>query len=59
MEWLPIESAPSGERVLVSDGVVVDCARTPAALHPHWLCGIEGRSWTPSHWMPLPDPPQS
>lgn len=53
MDWQPIETAPrDGARILVSDGKSV--------TEGYWR-----RGWwipatiLPTHWMPLPPPPQT
>lgn len=73
-EWQDIETAPKdGTAVLVyatrdgwTDGARIVCARF-GGLGPRWSiygCGPIGRSeqWldvcNPTHWMPLPPPPQ-
>jgi hypothetical protein len=58
-EWLPIETAPTdGTFVLLWAANESECA----------MVGYFGRRWelahcdcapfTPTHWMPLPDPPK-
>lgn len=70
-EWHPIETAPKdGTRILILDqdwnqNLVVFVARwAPHGLHPDalgfWYEAHEER-WCasqPSHWMPLPEPPE-
>ena len=58
--WQPIETAPKdGTKVLAFDGL----GKTrPFALVMKfnvdvWEDTLEGMSWEPSHWMPLPPPP--
>ena len=64
VEWQPIETAPYCERVLIlfDNGHIED-----ATIHE----GSDGRGWSyclfdgetmidkPTHWMPLPDPPET
>lgn len=51
-EWQPIETAPEGERVLTyfSDGDFLLC------FAAEWKRD-EGDDVWPTHWMPLPEPP--
>lgn len=60
-EWQPIETAPKDELVLVA----VEFDRpgdwrmkvgSLSADHGTWH--VYGASWTPTHWMPLPPPPE-
>lgn len=66
--WQPIETAPKGPRILATDGDIVSVTRyEPMGLH-NWICEAETTDdgygwsghdrWTPSHWMPLPEPPK-
>jgi hypothetical protein len=63
-DWQPIESAPrDGTRILVWGKIfpehAVACWRPKGVLmegwesHPYSECDIV----SPTHWMPLPDPP--
>lgn len=58
-EWQPIETAPrDGTRVIVfvpvlDDGDVLGKSLVFEACYRPWGWGCE-----PTHWMPLPDPPQ-
>lgn len=60
VRWLPIESAPGDEIVLVAgefDGTGdwrIKCGYKDAE-NEHWK--IFGASWKPTHWMPLPVAP--
>lgn len=69
-EWQPIETAPKDTEVLVwdpSQGCVYIARQTPfyntpfegvrCLLGHHWETG-EGGYGTPTHWMPLPEPPK-
>lgn len=60
MTWQPIESAPTGKRILVSGngglqfGYLDDLG--------NWRSDGEGkriRSVAPKYWMPLPNPPDA
>ncbi len=55
-EWRPIETAPKdGTLVLTWDGE----RRYVAMYDCGWYIGIErGPNIEPTHWMPLPEPPQ-
>lgn len=61
-EWKPIESAPKdGTMVLL--GNAVHAWRTAGGwreAHQDWWDSRdeEGCEFPPTHWMPLPDPPQ-
>lgn len=69
--WQPIETAPKGEPgryargpailgVYVGDGwasySVVSWRAHKDGIHGKWMGS--GRVWTPTHWMPLPEPPK-
>lgn len=62
--WLPIETAPHDDAtwVLVWDGNQIDIAifgRHPLDVQEEMaLCWTDGgRELRPTHWMPLPNPP--
>lgn len=71
-EWQPIETAPKGRR---QKSVLLACAGTnipiycgrhragtigePQQLLIEWRCDSSGRFATPTHWMPLPEPPKT
>lgn len=63
--WQPIEAAPNGTALLVSawmfgeqDGQRFVCCGTFREDHGVWM-GDDGEElWEPTHWMPLPAPPQ-
>jgi hypothetical protein len=66
MEWQPIETAPKGRAVLVAcefdypgDWRIKLGSYLPD--HPDQFHGwlIHGASWKPTHWMPLPQPPEA
>ena len=69
-EWQPIETAPKdGTKILVHGPMKED----PATATPHdrtytevcpWYLGRWTVTWKvghgePTHWMPLPDPPEA
>lgn len=62
LNWQPIESAPKDQHVIVFNAV----AGVHEALWVEghgWLitqwAGQTGRWWpSPTHWMPLPEPPE-
>ena len=60
MEWQPIETAPKDEMLLLAGEF--DCQGDWRIKVGYWdedtkKWKVFGASWTPSHWMPLPDPP--
>lgn len=65
--WQPIETAPKdGTFVLLLEedgdpviGAFVDFkGKEPSGYHNGWFDNISGQyEITPTHWMPLPDPP--
>lgn len=64
-EWLPIESAPrDGTRIIVLDisGLIAIARSTPCGRRHSDEWSADGRIImrpSPTHWMPLPTPPQS
>ena len=62
-EWQPIETAPKNGTEIVL--VVTDGFVGQLAFNAHWVRNRNGgECWsvalpgtTPTHWMPLPDPP--
>lgn len=76
MEWLPIETAPKGERpvLLFERRVVVDNGfqRETFCMYTGRRSGFDTNAWVvfeyhtsggymgnPTHWMPLPSPPNA
>lgn len=75
MEWQPIETLPDGEGlILLTDGnkvIPADATYYEREDREEWFGGISDlTSWNPSgnddvdpswpsHWMPLPAPPQN
>ena len=68
MEWQPIETAPSEGYVLLGGYVVPSAAAQANGSKTIWHYGIGTALWDdewsgflggkPTHWMPLPVPPQ-
>jgi hypothetical protein len=61
MKWMPIETAPRDANILAyDDGIIGEAAFINGYW---WLCVTEleyGETLLkPTHWMPLPEPPQS
>lgn len=60
MEWQPIETAPIHTNVLVyCHGFQYIAANTDKG--GYWVAQSEGgfRLFSPTHWMPLPSPPNT
>lgn len=60
--WLPIETAPKdGRRVLLSLNVPYDADGiwTGFFTNSDWYVCFGKSQYKPSHWMPLPPPPNS
>ena len=64
MTWQPIESAPrNGDHILVSDGTLIFLAYSYTKADV-WRDSWNGsgmtndHDFTPTHWMPLPEPPK-
>lgn len=60
MDWQPIDTAPKGPNVLIWDSHREMCA---LAFFAHgmgiWLDPFEcEREFSPTHWIPLPEPPK-
>ena len=59
-EWNPIETAPHGINVLITDGIIVTGGRQDKY---GWdVVGVTGYEWEiqfePTHWMPMPALPK-
>jgi hypothetical protein len=64
MNWQPIETAPKdGRDVLIGgdysylNGVLMASWGTGSGQIPGWT-DMEGDTYSPTHWMPLPLPPR-
>lgn len=60
-EWQPIETAPKdGSQFLASDitGYHFNCWWENEGYEARWMDEIDSEP-NPTHWMPLPPPPQS
>ena len=63
-EWQPIETAPKdGTRILTASrhnsGWWLIVAEWGGKSPPRWIDSFIGRTaQSPTHWMPLPEPPQ-
>lgn len=59
MEWQTIETAPvTGATIILTDGVHVTAGWWNSVTNS-WQGGgtVDGWEEHPTHWMPLPDPP--
>jgi hypothetical protein len=61
-EWMPIESAPKLTRVLLWDGTWVSAGAWTDYDCMGWVMDcydfMHDGSSSPTHWMPLPEPPK-
>ena len=67
MNWQPIETAPKeGTAILVYDGDIMTTAAWNKMFYdedPEWVIltyddwDLDSPRFSPTHWMPLPDPP--
>jgi len=61
-EWQPIATAPrSGKWVLVWWPFVTDTPFVAYRVEGRWHAATAGDTWSdsePTHWMPLPAPPE-
>ena len=59
MTWQGIESAPrdSGEHILVTKDNLIFLVYWTHGWREAWSGGSMKESFTPTHWMPLPEPP--
>ncbi len=62
MEWMPIETAPDRVEVMtkIHDGKGVRNEQSLKRMGRLWFYpdGSMYVYYTPTHWMPLPEPPQ-
>jgi len=66
-EWKPIETAPKDTSVLLYTFFgLIYCGRErygnlgePNQREFMWRCDSSGRYANPTHWMPLPAPPEA
>lgn len=57
MQWRPIETAPKGKVLLYFPALHIGrLEEQPSMMLVHHVAGCRYRQ--PTHWMPLPDPPQ-
>ena len=68
MNWMPIETAPKDKtkvflymkainHMLV--GFYADTVTLPdTVVHRYWDTNDDPVRWIPTHWMPLPEPPE-
>lgn len=63
--WRPIESAPKDGTEVLLWTMIVDVDMGPWRLagrctnHKHWWTTVGSIALEPSHWMPLPEPPDA
>ena len=61
-QWQPIETAPKdGTAILVNTGYAHDAWQYVTAHYRNdlWVACCSSSIVRPSHWMPLPEPPQA
>lgn len=67
MEWInvktelpkEIKKIKMSEKVLISDGKIVMESRYFYGKHPKWCYENTMAGITPTHWMPMPEPPSA
>ena len=61
MEWMPIETAPvdDGEFFLVYADGEVFMAQRSRNNYTGFAIAYDGQALDPTHWMPLPPPPEA
>ena len=71
VQWQPIETAPKDGTTIIAYGMSRPCSgimpqakpeeflRTIAYRHGNWQAGWVNAIPVPTHWMPLPEPPQA
>jgi hypothetical protein len=60
--WQPIESAPKDELILVGPTKRMGICAAMNHSRDGWVtetCGEWSSIYTPTHWMPLPSPPEA
>ena len=63
-EWKPIETAPYDQRAVLAahskSGIIAVAWRNAVGSDRYGRYGEhDGRYWKPTHWMPLPPPPEN
>jgi hypothetical protein len=59
MDWQPIETAPKFTELLLWDPVVGVVSTGEWYENEGWLMTFDEIPFEPTHWMPMPAPPQS
>ena len=61
MDWLPIETAPKDEWILVGPTKRMGICVAMNSTRDGWVTETRGEPdsiYTPKHWMPLPEDPK-
>lgn len=60
--WRPITTAPEDQRSILAaneaSGIMAVCHRVRAGTSPVYKRHADDDGWRPTHWMPLPLPPE-